>query len=246
MTIQTWQVASGEVTSDCGCNEECYCGEEQYQHFIDATEAFFDSSDYFFHRKGETCEYTRFDKGARDLLESLLWRTSQYRLVWELTETALKIRLHALYVEIKPCTLTCCAVCGAEYADAETQSELAYEHPRIYKEAEYRNGVPFCKECVHFYDDKYVLYVNAYATNEGYVYSSNARDENYVPKVVAVNYTREEYIAEGNDDADLYITSNYLFRPDGHAPSPDYTLWSIGKIATICTPYWHAVRISIN
>jgi hypothetical protein len=219
-------IVKGKIsTNDCTCEPGetiCMCEDAEWELWEEYVEPFFNSSEHFFYRKGDTCEITdlrQFSRRSRltrewskayGFMQDLLDRCSQYTVHWSIKDNKLNVQINALHVEIISCTQTNCAVCGNDgfVKEEPIMKQLAWYHPTIYAEPVYHNGVPFCQSCAKYYTDKYVII------------SGDTH--------IAVNMTDEEI------EADMYYTGEQLFTKDGKTPSPEYTLNSVGKMWTIC------------
>lgn len=242
------RIASDECT--CDTPDDCMCEQFEWEYFVECNNAFFDSSDVFYFEKNDVAEITdfnhlkrtsvqqaylnRFVGGtwgiAHSFLQEVLDRCSQYVLYWERKDGALFIRLGATHIVVRPTEMTQCAMCGnvIHSADQDIMRHLNWLHPDIYKLPTYHNDVPFCRECKDVYSGQYVVIVKAYHRYMKY----------YAERTFALNCTPEEV------EADYYIKASDVFTTSGHAPSPDYHIFSIGKIQEVfSTNEWEAISI---
>ena len=244
------RIASDECTCDCDTPESCICEQDAWEYFVECNNAFFESSDVFYYEKNGVAEITEFNHLKRtsvqqaylnrfvggtwgiahSFLQETLHRCNQYVLYWERKNGALYITLGATHIEVRPTEQTQCAMCGdvIESADQDIMKRLNFLHPSLYKLPTYHNGIPFCHECKDVYQGQYVVIVTAF----------HRYMKHKATRTFAMNCTPEEV------DADYYIKASDVFTKSGYAPSPDYHVFSIGKVQEVfSTNEWEALRI---
>lgn len=246
----------GRIASDeCDCNtpDDCMCEQDAWEYFEEINNPFFESSDVFYYEKNGVAEITDFSHLKRtsvqqaylnrfvggtwgkaySFLQETLHRCNQYVLYWERKNGALYITLGATHIEVRPTEQTQCAMCGdvIDSADQDIMKRLNFLHPSIYKLPTYHNDIPFCHECKDVYQGQYVVIVSAY---HRYI---KTHTRVAMKLTFAINCTPEEV------EADYYIKASDVFTKSGYAPSPDYHVFSIGKIQVFSTNEWEAVKI---
>lgn len=232
---------ASDSTCDCITPDDCMCERFEWEYFEECNNAFFDSSDVFYFEKNGVAEITEFRTltakspitgtwgKAYSFLQEVLHRCNQYVLTWERDNGALFVRLGATYIEVRPTEMTQCAMCGDVIeADQDIIKRLNFLHPDIYPLPTYYDGIPFCHKCKDVYHGQYVVIVTAFHRYMKYK----------ATRSFAINCTPEEV------EADYYIKASDVFTKNGYAPSPDYHVFSIGKIQEVfSTNEWKAVRI---